>query len=221
MFAVLQSRPLTRGQTWHRGREWCRLVAPRRKPLSILGIGGSVSTFIGANVPSAGNSNHNSVPPVCEACASPDRRTRDSHCGSAHSHAASGAGIGTGAVDSSSAQSSSSDASVDSAVSGLPVIGAAGVLRAEVVVVHEWDEFNAMAAADKLAGKCVLFNAPFRTYDHCKDFRSQGASRAAAAGACAVLVRSIAPFSLYSPHTGMHVMWVGNTRRVACFREIL
>ncbi len=81
--------------------------------------------------------------------------------------------------------------------------GEAGI-TADVVAVSSFEE---MAALDKskISGKIVLFNAPFVSYGQTVMYRTGGASRAAALGAVAVLVRSITPFSLRSPHTGVMV----------------
>jgi carboxypeptidase Q len=48
----------------------------------------------------------------------------------------------------------------------------------------------------------VLFNAPFTNYGATVVYRATGPSRAAALGAVAVLVRSIGPAGLRTPHTG-------------------
>jgi carboxypeptidase Q len=74
-------------------------------------------------------------------------------------------------------------------------------IEADVVVVADFSELNKLGR-DKLAGKIVLYNAPFITYGETAIYRREGASRAAAFGAVAVLVRSITPFSMRSPHTG-------------------
>lgn len=81
--------------------------------------------------------------------------------------------------------------------------GNAGI-TADVVAVSSFEE---MAALDKskIAGKIVLFNAPFVSYGQTVMYRTGGASRAAALGAVAVLVRSITPLSLRSPHTGVMI----------------
>lgn len=78
--------------------------------------------------------------------------------------------------------------------------GAEGI-SADVVVVSTFDELTALGK-DKIAGKIVLYNAPYVSYGQTVIYRSSGPSRAAALGAKAVLVRSITPFSLRSPHTG-------------------
>ena len=48
----------------------------------------------------------------------------------------------------------------------------------------------------------MLYNAPWEGYGRTVAYRHGGASRAAALGAVAVLVRSVTPVSLQSPHTG-------------------
>jgi carboxypeptidase Q len=74
-------------------------------------------------------------------------------------------------------------------------------LTGEVFVVKSFDDLAANAT--KAKGKIVLFNAPFVTYGQTVAYRVGGASAAAKVGAVAALVRSITPFSLYTPHTGV------------------
>jgi carboxypeptidase Q len=107
---------------WVRGAESAELIEPRRKPLTMLGLGGSVGT-------------------------------------------------------------------------------PAGGITAPVVVVRSFDDLAARGAA--VRGKIVLFDVPFTTYDETVAYRYGGASAAAKLGAVAVLVRSVASFSMNSPHTGM------------------
>jgi len=76
---------------------------------------------------------------------------------------------------------------------------AAGV-SAEVVVVRDFAELDALG--EQVRGKIVVFNAPFVNYGLTVQYRVTGASRAARYGAVAVLVRSITPVSLQTPHTG-------------------
>lgn len=47
-----------------------------------------------------------------------------------------------------------------------------------------------------------MFNEEYITYDKTVEYRSVGASKAAKLGAVAVLIRTIGPFSIASPHTG-------------------
>jgi carboxypeptidase Q len=107
---------------WVRGAESAELIAPRRKPLTMLGLGGSVGT-------------------------------------------------------------------------------PAGGITAPVVVARSFDDLASRGAA--VRGKIVLFDVPFTTYDETVAYRYGGASAAAKLGAVAVLVRSVASFSMNSPHTGM------------------
>ena len=74
-------------------------------------------------------------------------------------------------------------------------------LTAQAVVVPDF------AALDKLGragvqGKIVVFNAPYKGYGQTVQYRVNGASKAAAYGAVAVLVRSITPLAAQLPHTG-------------------
>jgi len=73
-------------------------------------------------------------------------------------------------------------------------------IQADVLVVHSFEELDANAAAAR--GKIVLFNVAFTNYGETVRFRSAGPSRAARHGAVAMLVRSIGPNGLRTPHTG-------------------
>ena len=73
-------------------------------------------------------------------------------------------------------------------------------ISAEAVVVHNFAELDALG--ERVRGKIVVYNAPFVNYGATVQYRTTGASRAAHYGAVAVLVRSITPVSLQTPHTG-------------------
>ncbi len=73
-------------------------------------------------------------------------------------------------------------------------------IRAEVMVVHSFEEFEERAG--EAEGKIVLWNVPFTTYGETVQYRVRGASIASRAGAVASLLRSVAPFSMQTPHTG-------------------
>lgn len=106
---------------WVRGRESAELVRPRRMPLRMLGLGGSVGT------PKAG-------------------------------------------------------------------------ITAPVLVVESFADLERRASEAK--GKIVLFDVPFTSYSETRAYRGDGPSAAARAGAVACLIRSVASFSIRSPHTG-------------------
>ena len=74
------------------------------------------------------------------------------------------------------------------------------VIEAEIMAVADFDELE--ARADEAAGKIVLFNPDWRGYGYNVQYRVKGASRAAAHGAVAALVRSATGVSLGAPHTG-------------------
>lgn len=76
----------------------------------------------------------------------------------------------------------------------------AGGINGTVIVVSSFDEMNARAA--EIPGKIVCFNVPFTSYGATVAYRVFGAVNAAPLGAIAVLVRSVTPFSLQTPHTG-------------------
>jgi carboxypeptidase Q len=79
---------------------------------------------------------------------------------------------------------------------GTPASG----IEAELLVVHSFEELD--AARDRVKGKIVLFNVPFTNYGDTVRFRAGGPSRAGSMGAVAVLVRSVGPAGLRTPHTG-------------------
>jgi carboxypeptidase Q len=73
-------------------------------------------------------------------------------------------------------------------------------IRAEAVVVRSFDELDALG--ERVRGKIVVYNAPFKTYGETVAYRGVGPSRAARYGAVAAVVRSVTPVSLQTPHTG-------------------
>ncbi len=82
-------------------------------------------------------------------------------------------------------------------------------VTASVVVINKWTDMD-WFGREGIEGKIVLFNHAMRPYDPERgagygdvvEYRVHGASRAAAFGAAAVLVRSITANSLRTPHTG-------------------
>ena len=75
-----------------------------------------------------------------------------------------------------------------------------GGVTGEVLVVNSFDDLA--SRGDEAKGKVVLWNVPFTSYGATVTYRSNGAVRAAEAGAIASLVRSVGPYSMYTPHTG-------------------
>jgi len=73
-------------------------------------------------------------------------------------------------------------------------------VEADLLVVRSFLELD--TAGDRVRGKIVLFNVPFTTYGETVQYRASGPSRAAALGAVAMLVRSVGPAGLRTPHTG-------------------
>ncbi|XP_030072898.1 carboxypeptidase Q isoform X2 [Microcaecilia unicolor] len=73
-------------------------------------------------------------------------------------------------------------------------------ITAEVLVVTSFTELHRRALEAR--GKIVVYNQPFVSYGETVKYRSLGAVEAAKVGAVASLIRSIASFSIYSPHTG-------------------
>jgi carboxypeptidase Q len=87
---------------------------------------------------------------------------------------------------------------------GTPAAG----ITAPVLVVGSFDELTRRAAEAR--GKIVLFDVPFsqtlppfEAYGEAVQYRVMGPSAAARVGARACLIRSVASFSIQSPHTGV------------------
>ena len=74
-------------------------------------------------------------------------------------------------------------------------------ITAEVVVVGSFEELDALPDA-AVAGKVVLFNVQYAGYGKTVKYRGGGCDAAAKRGAVAMLVRSVGPVSLDTPHTG-------------------
>ena len=77
---------------------------------------------------------------------------------------------------------------------------AAEGVEAEIVVVRSFQELD--TAGERARGRIVVFNVPFTTYGETVQYRASGASRAGALGAVAMLIRSVGPQGLRTPHTG-------------------
>lgn len=76
-----------------------------------------------------------------------------------------------------------------------------GGIEAEVVVVDDFDHLESLGR-EGVQGKIVLYDEPWQDYGQAVQYRGRGPARAAVLGAVAALVRSPAPTSLYTPHTG-------------------
>ncbi|MFI5246122.1 MAG: peptidase M28 family protein, partial [Gemmatimonadales bacterium] len=97
---------------------------------------------------------------------------------------------------------------VEPRVAKLPMLGLGGSIAtpkggitAQVMVVSTFDELTRRAAEAK--GKIVLFDAPFVSYGQTVAYRVQGAIAASKAGAVASLIRSVTPYAMRTPHTGV------------------
>jgi carboxypeptidase Q len=73
-------------------------------------------------------------------------------------------------------------------------------IEGELLVVRSFDQLE--SAREHVKGRIVLFNVPFTDYSDTVRFRAEGPSRAAALGAIAMLMRSVGPPGLRTPHTG-------------------
>ncbi len=84
---------------------------------------------------------------------------------------------------------------------GLSVGTGASGITAEVAVVSNFEELEKLGR-EGVQGRIVLYDAPWEGYGKTVEYRSRGASEAARLGAVAVLIRSVGPVSLQTPHTG-------------------
>lgn len=101
----------------------------------------------------------------------------------------------------------------------LPILGLGssvgtprGGIIADVIAVESFDEFKTVSE-DQVKGKIVLFVPKWEGYGKTVVYRSDAASVAARKGAVGALIRSIAPFSINSPHTG-HQNYAGNVKKI-------
>ena len=73
-----------------------------------------------------------------------------------------------------------------------------GEVEGEVVALSSFEELERTDVQNKI----VLFDVPFTTYGETVAYRLNGASKVAAKGGTAMLLRSVTPVSLNTPHTG-------------------
>lgn len=74
-------------------------------------------------------------------------------------------------------------------------------ITADVLVVTDFADLKRRGGEAK--GKIVVYDLPFTEYGVTVAIRTQGATEAAKVGAVASLIRSVGPFSMQTPHTGM------------------
>ena len=85
-------------------------------------------------------------------------------------------------------------------------------IDSEVIVVKNFDEFKKIPDS-VVKGKIVFFNAVFTSYGATVQYRMSSADVASAKGAIAVVIRSISPYSINSPHTGT-LRYSGNVKKI-------
>ena len=101
----------------------------------------------------------------------------------------------------------------------LPILGLGstvgtprGGIIADIIAVESFDEFKTISE-DEVKGKIVVFVPPWEGYGKTVVYRSEAASVAARKGAVGALIRSIAPFSINSPHTG-HQNYANDVKKI-------
>ena len=68
----------------------------------------------------------------------------------------------------------------------------------------------------QVKGKIVVFNEIWVDYGTTVSYRDYGAAATAKLGGVASLIRSVTPFSIYSPHTGWQDYEKGNKLLLVC-----
>lgn len=88
-------------------------------------------------------------------------------------------------------------------------------LIASAIVVKSFDDLKLQAQQNKTQGKIVVLNPycdwaamPVGCYSLTAQYRTSGATEAARVGAVGVLVRTLASYSLNTPHTGLYVCFI-------------
>jgi hypothetical protein len=76
-----------------------------------------------------------------------------------------------------------------------------GGISADAIVVSDFAELTKLGR-EKVQGKIVVYNEEYRGYGPSRVYRTDGASKAAALGAVAALVRSATGLAMQIPHTG-------------------
>ena len=101
----------------------------------------------------------------------------------------------------------------------LPILGLGstvgtprGGIIADVVAVESFDEFKGFTD-EQVKGKIVVFVPKWEGYGKTVVYRSDAASVAARKGAVGALIRSVAPFSINSPHTG-HQNYASDVKKI-------
>jgi Zn-dependent M28 family amino/carboxypeptidase len=87
----------------------------------------------------------------------------------------------------------------------------AGGITAEVISVTAFPELTELGR-EKVAGKIVLFDAPYAGYGQTVMYRTGGAAAAAKMGAVASLTRSVTGLNVRVPHTGAMIYEDGVTK---------
>jgi hypothetical protein len=84
---------------------------------------------------------------------------------------------------------------------GMSIATPPGGITADVVAVSDFGQLERLGRPG-VQGKIVLYNEEYHGYGPTVVYRRTGASRAAALGAVAALVRSVTPLPMQIPHTG-------------------
>jgi len=101
----------------------------------------------------------------------------------------------------------------------LPMLGLGGSiatpsggLESEVLVVSSFDDLT--TRAEQARNKIILFDVPFTNYGQTVAYRARGMIEAAKVGAVAVLIRSVGPFGMRTPHTGSMAPYDSAVRKI-------